>query len=157
MANTKSPNKTGQIILLVITFTVAIVILAAIVKIGFEVTDPNPPDFSEEDKASWKEKLPSSIWIIDPRDKDTILAELCHARISEIEFSAYSDTEPFYLTIRTKGLTQEGVIKEGDNTLILEANGHALELWYTENEDGSFPTVTIKGKKNKLLFTLKKK
>ena len=147
----EQPNKLQKII---ITLTFAIILIIAVYLLGIlnRVTDPNPPQFKEEEKSGWYPTLSASYWVVDEVSKNTRIRELSYSTIKGIQFSEYDGFNDLTLTLYGEGLNYFGNLTKGDNTLILDVDGAKLELWYSVSESNTFPTVTIKGKEEKLFF-----
>lgn len=147
----EQPNKLQKII---ITLTFAIILIVAVYLLGIlnRVTDPNPPQFKEEEKSGWYPTLSASYWVVDEVSKKTRIRELSYSTIKGIQFSEYDGFNDLTLTLYGEGLNYFGNLTKGDNTLILDVDGAKLELWYSISESNTFPTVTIKGKEEKLFF-----
>ena len=147
----EQPNKLQKII---ITLTFAIILIIAVYLLGIlnRVTDPNPPLFKEEEKSGWYPTLSASYWVVDEVSKNTRIRELSYSTIKGIQFSEYDGFNDLTLTLYGEGLNYFGNLTKGDNTLILDVDGANLELWYSVSESNTFPTVTIKGKEEKLFF-----
>lgn len=147
----EQPNKLQKII---ITLTFAIILIIAVYLLGIlnRVTDPNPPQFKEEEKSGWYTTLSASYWVVDEVSKNTRIRELSYSTIKGIQFSEYDGFNDLTLILYGEGLNYFGNLTKGDNTLILDVDGAKLELWYSISESNTFPTVTIKGKEEKLFF-----
>ena len=147
----EQPNKLQKII---ITLTFAIILIVAVYLLGIlnRVTDPNPPQFKEEEKSGWYPTLSASYWVVDEVSKNTRIRELSYSTIKGIQFSEYDGFNDLTLTLYGEGLNYFGNLTKGDNTLILDVDGANLELWYSVSESNTFPTVTIKGEREKLFF-----
>lgn len=147
----EQPNKLQKII---ITLTFAIILIVAVYLLGIlnRVTDPNPPQFKEEEKSGWYPTLSASYWVVDEVSKNTRIRELSYSTIKAIQFSEYDGFNDLTLILYGEGLNYFGNLTKGDNTLILDVDGAKLELWYSISESNTFPTVTIKGKEEKLFF-----
>ena len=147
----EQPNKLQKII---ITLTFAIILIVAVYLLGIlnSVTDPNPPQFKEEEKSGWYPTLSASYWVVDEVSKNTRIRELSYSTIKAIQFSEYDGFNDLTLTLYGEGINYFGNLTKGDNTLILDVDGAKLELWYSVSESNTFPTVTIKGEREKLFF-----
>ena len=147
----EQPNKLQKII---ITLTFAIILIVAVYLLGIlnSVTDPNPPQFKEEEKSGWYPTLSASYWVVDEVSKNTRIRELSYSTIKAIQFSEYDGFNDLTLTLYGEGINYFGNLIKGDNTLILDVDGAKLELWYSISESNTFPTVTIKGEREKLFF-----
>ena len=147
----EQPNKLQKII---ITLTFVIVIFIAVYLLGIlnRVTDPNPPQFKEEEKSGWYPTLSASYWVVDEVSKNTRIRELSYSTIKAIQFSEYDSFNDLTLTLYGEGINYFGNLTKGDNTLILDVDEAKLELWYSISESNTFPTVTIKGEREKLFF-----
>ena len=94
----------------------------------------------------------ASYWVVDEVSKNTRIRELSYSTIKGIQFSEYDGFNDLTLTLYGEGLNYFGNLTKGDNTLILDVDGAKLELWYSVSESNTFPTVTIKGEREKLFF-----
>lgn len=139
-------------ILISVSVLVVVLLIGGLINITLKLTDPGPPDTTEGEKLSWLPKLANTIWVIDKTSAKTELAELNYSRISEIWFMAYEGDGQLNLTLDSPFAVYDGTLyKDGS----LDVTGMHLDLWYSESEDGSYPTVTIKGKEEKLFFNPK--
>lgn len=144
-------NKLKKIIL-TLTFVVILFIAVYLLGIFNKVTDPNPPQFKEEEKSGWYPTLSASYWIVDEVSKNTRIREFSYSTISAIQFSEYDGFNDLTLTLIGEEINYFGTLTKGDNTLLLDVDGAILELWYSVSESNTYPTVTIKGKEEKLFF-----
>lgn len=143
---------TKEKILLSISILAAALLIGALVNITLSLTDPGPPDTTEEEKLAWLPLLANTSWTIDKTSAKTELAELNYARITELWFMEYEGDGKLNVTLDSPMAVYEGTLyKDGS----LDVTGLHLDLWYSESEDGSYPTVTIKGKEEKLFFNPK--
>ena len=147
----EQPNKLQKIII-TLTFTIILIIAVYLLGILNRVTDPNPPQFKEEEKSGWYPTLSASYWVVDEVSKNTRIRELSYSTIKGIQFSEYDGFNDLTLILYGEGLNYFGNLTKGDNILILDVDGAKLELWYSISESNTFPTVTIKGKEEKLFF-----
>lgn len=147
----EQPNKLQKIII-TLTFTIILIVAVYLLGILNRVTDPNPPQFKEEEKSGWYPTLSASYWVVDEVSKNTRIRELSYSTIKGIQFSEYDGFNDLTLILYGEGLNYFGNLTKGDNTLILDVDGAKLELWYSISESNTFPTVTIKGKEEKLFF-----
>lgn len=139
-------------ILISVSVLAVVLLIGGLMNIVLKLTDPGPPDIPAEEKLSWLPMLENTIWVIDKSSEKTELAELNYSRISEIWFMEYEGNERLSLTLDSPYAVFEGTLYK-DGTL--DVTGLHLDLWYSEAEDGSYPTLTIKGKEEKLFFNPK--
>lgn len=118
----EQPNKLQKII---ITLTFAIILIVAVYLLGIlnRVTDPNPPQFKEEEKSGWYPTLSASYWVVDEVSKNTRIRELSYSTIKGIQFSEYDGFNDLTLILYGEGLNYFGNLTKGDNTLILDVDG----------------------------------
>ena len=145
---TKLEKVTIAVSLIVVVFLVFFIL-----NIMMKLTDPGPPDFTQEQKESWYPTLQCTRWKIDKISKDSVLEELMYSSIKTLQFSQWDGmSDDMSVLLESDVLTYYGVITRGENALIIDVDGAEMELWYSTSEDGTYPVVTIKGKQEKLYF-----
>ncbi|MGN0907928.1 MAG: hypothetical protein ACI4NM_12345, partial [Bullifex sp.] len=128
--------------------TIAVVIIAIVFLVFFilnlmmKMTDPGPPDFTQEQKESWYPTLQCTRWKIDKVSKDSVLEELLCTPIKTLQFSQWDGmSEDMSVLLESDVLTYFGVITKGENALILDVDGAEMELWYSTSENNTYPVV----------------
>ncbi len=145
---TKLEKVTIAVSLIVVVFLVFFIL-----NIMMKLTDPGPPDFTQEQKESWYPTLQCTRWKIDKISKDSVLEELMYSSIKTLQFSQWDGmSDDMSVLLESDVLTYYGVITRGEKALIIDVDGAEMELWYSTSEDGTYPVVTIKGKQEKLYF-----
>lgn len=138
-----------------ISFLAIALILVMIFAYLISDSVPRPPTNAESDQSVWFAELPNSTWTIDSSTKKEELEELSFHTVSALRFSQ-KDTEKDYIVcyLDTPEMVMVSKVRMGKNSLLLSIDGFELELWYTENEDREYRTLTLKGKDAWLFFTL---
>ena len=142
----------GKQILLVITLASIMVIVGFILNTTLKAVDPSPPEVQEGELDEWLYNLQNSNWVPDKRTKDLCLEEFGDSEIDGLQFQALSEKKEMNVILLSKAADFRGKVRKGDKVLNLEVDGFILDLWYSESEEGTYPTITIKGKEEKLFF-----
>lgn len=140
-----------------VTFTVVALLLVMVFAYLLSNSVPLPPESADEDQLVWLSELSNSTWTIDSSTKKEELMELSFHTVTSLSFSQLDrEKSEIRCFLDTPEMVISAKVVKGDSSLLLLVDGFELELWYTENGDGEFRTLTLKGRDSWLFFTLDK-
>lgn len=142
----------GKAVIISLAIIAILLIFLIALKIMLVALNPGPPSSTFEEREAWLELLENTSWEIDSSTKKIGLTETGLSPISALRIGIMRDSGFILVMVESGDFTYAGRLSNGDEALELEIAGNILLLWYTEGTDGSYPTVTVQGEKEKLFF-----
>lgn len=151
----KTIDKWARVLLLIV-LTAIILTVTFIVTMADDLLSNEPPEANEEDIAYWMELIEDHSFTVDKNSRDTGLMEFLFdpLRTLEIGDKRQEDDTLTCLFTTKNSLQVPGDITRGATTLLVDIGGTAMELWYSETEDGSHPSLTLKGSEGDVVVFL---